>query len=192
MNFGLNKVIGENETGFRGRDDVLYRTEAWMFLLAGGGLYNNLDYSFTPSHPDGTRRDYQSPGGGSPELRQQLRILKEFLEGLDFIRLRPDKTTVQRVDLPLTWGALSDPGKAYAIYLHVPLPQKPKNLPELVGKPRTAQLTVDLPQGVYLAEWIATRTGNREHSEELDARGGTCVLRSPEFVDDIALRIRRK
>jgi len=75
MNYGLNKVIGENETGFRGRADVLYRTEGWDFMLAGGGLFNNLDYSFTPKHPDGTFLDYRSPGGGSPTLRRQLRIL---------------------------------------------------------------------------------------------------------------------
>jgi hypothetical protein len=57
-------VIGENETGFRGRDDDLYRTERWAFLLAGGGLYNNLDYSFTPAHPDGTTRPSSSwPAG---------------------------------------------------------------------------------------------------------------------------------
>ena len=74
-NYGLNKVIGENETGFRGQADVLYRTEGWDFLLAGGN-YNNLDYSFTPGHPAGTLRDYKSPGGGSRELRDQLRILR--------------------------------------------------------------------------------------------------------------------
>src|SRR5262249_14624673 len=51
MNYGLNRVIGENETGFRGKQDVLYRTEGWDFVIAGGGLYNNLDYSFTAKHP---------------------------------------------------------------------------------------------------------------------------------------------
>ncbi len=38
MNYGLNKVIGENETGFRGKDDALYRTEGWDFLIAGGSV----------------------------------------------------------------------------------------------------------------------------------------------------------
>ena len=33
-NYALNKVIGENETGFRGTKDLVYRTEAWDFLLA--------------------------------------------------------------------------------------------------------------------------------------------------------------
>src|SRR5262249_10776855 len=35
-NFALDKVIGENETGFKGTGDTHYRMEAWEFLLAGG------------------------------------------------------------------------------------------------------------------------------------------------------------
>ena len=59
MNYGLNKVIGENETGFRGKDDIIYRTEGWDFIMAGGALYNNLDYSFTAKYPDGTFGEYR-------------------------------------------------------------------------------------------------------------------------------------
>ena len=42
------------------------RSEAWDFIIAGGGLYNNLDYSFTADHEDGTFQypDTQ-PGGGN-------------------------------------------------------------------------------------------------------------------------------
>ena len=47
MNFHLNYVIGDNETGFDGIDNTPYRLEAWNFILAGGGLFDNLDYSFT-------------------------------------------------------------------------------------------------------------------------------------------------
>ena len=54
LNAGLNAAIGDDETGFRGNDDRVYRTEAWEFLLAGGGVFSNLDYSFTVAHPDGT------------------------------------------------------------------------------------------------------------------------------------------
>ena len=54
MNYHLNKVIGDNETGFRGTNDAPYRMEGWDFIMAGGGLYNNLDYSFTVGYEDGT------------------------------------------------------------------------------------------------------------------------------------------
>ncbi|WP_419189791.1 hypothetical protein [Stieleria marina] len=134
MNYGLNKVIGENETGFRGSADVLYRTEAWGFLLAGGALYNNLDYSFTAKHPTGTLRDYKSPGGGSVQLRQQLGILKRFLSGFDFIRMKPNGSLVRAVEPKLSTYTLAQKGKAYAIYFHVPLPSKPKDLKSLLRR----------------------------------------------------------
>jgi hypothetical protein len=119
INYGLNKAIGENETGFRGKADVTYRTEGWDFILAGGALYNNLDYSFTAKHPRGTFLEYKSPGGGSPALRRQLRILKEFIHSFDIVRMAPD-TKVVRSGVPDGWSAraLSEPGKACALYLH--------------------------------------------------------------------------
>jgi hypothetical protein len=120
MNAHLRGVIGENETGFRGKDDVLYRTEGWAFLLAGGGLYNNLDYSFTPAHPDGTFLDYSSPGGGNPTFRKQMRVLKDFVHSFDFVRMRPDVSVVH-APAGLAVQALVEPGRQYAVYLHAPV-----------------------------------------------------------------------
>ena len=119
-NAHLRGVIGENETGFRGKDDVLYRTEGWAFLLAGGGLYNNLDYSFTPAHPDGTFLDYTSPGGGSPTFRKQMRVLKDFVHELDFVRMKPDRSVVETPE-GLAVQALVEKGRQYAVYLHRPV-----------------------------------------------------------------------
>ncbi|RZJ51975.1 MAG: hypothetical protein EOO45_32250, partial [Flavobacterium sp.] len=46
-NYDLTMPIGDNETGFKGNADETYRMQGWLFLLAGGALYNNLDYSFS-------------------------------------------------------------------------------------------------------------------------------------------------
>jgi len=189
MNYGLGKVIGENETGFRGRDDLLYRTEGWDFLLAGGGLYNNLDYSFTPAHPDGTFLKYRSPGGGSPALRKQLRILKDFLYGFDFVRMKPDGAVISSVSDKLSARALSERGKAYAIYLHVPLPKKPKRIRDYLRPQARATLVLDLPRGTYRAEWVDTRTGKTAGAEKLTHPGGKHKLTAPRFTGDIALRV---
>ncbi|HVY72295.1 MAG TPA: DUF6298 domain-containing protein, partial [Verrucomicrobiae bacterium] len=71
-NFGAGRVIGDNETGFRGTNDAPYRMEGWDFILAGGGLYNNLDYSFVAGHEDGTFvYPASQPGGGNPVFRRQ-------------------------------------------------------------------------------------------------------------------------
>lgn len=191
MNFGLGKAIGENETGFRGHDDVLYRTEGWDFLLAGGALYNNLDYSFTASHPDGSLRGYQSPGGGSVELRGQLGILKRFLERFDFVQMQPDDSVVLEVSPDLTTRVLAKRGVDYAIYLHVPLPNKPKRLSDHLRSDLDATLTVDLPEGRYSAEWLDPVAGNVSKTDRIRHQGGAAELRSPRFANDIALRIKR-
>jgi PA14 domain/Cellulase (glycosyl hydrolase family 5) len=128
LNYDLNKVIGDNETGFRGTADDPYRMEAWDFIVAGGALYNNLDYSFTAEHPDGTWTELPAtmPGGGGPALRRQLRLLQEFISGFDFIRMKPDNRVIlQGVPGGMTARALVERGKAYAIYVRtIPLPNR--------------------------------------------------------------------
>jgi hypothetical protein len=121
MNYALDRVIGENETGFRGKEDVLYRTEGWDFLLSGGGLYNNLDYSFTAKHPDGTLLEYSSPGGGNPTFRKQLAILRRFINGFDFVAMMPSDPIVRSKSIEgLRSRALAEPGKQYAVYFYMP------------------------------------------------------------------------
>lgn len=188
MNYGLNKVIGENETGFRGKDDLIYRTEGWDFLIAGGALYNNLDYSFTAQYPDGKFDQYKSPGGGSPALRKQLRILRDFLVGFDFVRMQPDDSVLLDVPRQMEARALVERGQAYAIYLHVKLPHKPR--PADYQEPVSGTIDLRLPRGSYKAEWINTKSGATEKSETFEHAGGKRQLVSPRFVVDVALRIK--
>ena len=87
----LNRPIAFDETGFKGTADRVYRRQAWEFLMAGGAVFSNLDYSFTPEHEDGTAKvEDPTPGGGGPALRTQLGILKRFVEGFDLVHIRPD------------------------------------------------------------------------------------------------------
>jgi hypothetical protein len=190
MNFGLNKVIGANETGFRGKDDALYRTEGWDFLIAGGALFNHLDYSFTAQHPDGTFLDYQSPGGGSPELRGQLSILRDFLyECRPLVALKPDNAVIVRGPAELQVRALVAPDRIYALYLHDALPDKVP--PERLQKTWEVSLALNLPRGRYQAHWVNTKTGAVDKSETFDHEGGEKELASPPFVVDVALRVVR-
>ena len=179
LNYGLNQVIGDNETGFRGTGDAAYRTEGWDFILAGGALYNNLDYSFTVGHEDGTFA-YPSaqPGGGTAALRKQLRILSKFLHGFDFLKMKP-MPDVLRGDLPPKTRArvLAEPGKAYAVYI--------------TGGTRT-ELELDLPAGAFRAEWVNTKTGGVDKAEDLTHSGGAAVLSSPPYEEDVALRLVKK
>jgi hypothetical protein len=176
-NFALNKVIGDNETGFKGTADTHYRMECWEFLLAGGGLYNNLDYSFVVGHEDGTfKYPPKSPGGGNAGFRSQMRILKEFINSFDFIAMKPDESLVKG-GLPPKGRArvLSEPGKQYALYFFGGKSAKPK---------------LALPKGTYTAEWISPLTGRVLKSESTMSTGSPIELHSPDFDPDVALRIR--
>lgn len=119
QNFHLQRVIGDNETGFRGTQDAPYRMEAWDFILAGGGLFNHLDYSYTVQHPDGTYEfPATQPGGGGPNLRRQFGILRDFIYSFDFIQMQPaNQTIIGGVPAGKTMRGLGDNQGNYAFYL---------------------------------------------------------------------------
>jgi len=175
-NYDLNKVIADDETGFAGSNPTPYRLEGWDFIIAGGAVYDNLDYSFTVGYEDGTA-EINAPGSGGPVLRKQLEILKEFIGGFNFTRTKPDDSIIKST-LPqnATARALVEKGRAYAIY---------------VNGANVDNLVLELPAGTYTAEWVNTKTGNVDKQETFQQAGASRTLRSPEYVDDIALRILR-
>lgn len=178
LNYDLNKVIGENETGFNGTKDSTYRKEAWEFILTGGGLFNNLDYSFTADTEEGTfHYPASQPGGGSVAYRRQLSYLKKFMDSFHFVAMKPDTTVYTR---GLTGKnkliVLAEPGKQYAMYL-------------MGGKQVNAEL--ELLQGTYSLQWINPLNGKVEKKEKLNHSGGKVKVVSPEYKEDIALRIIR-
>lgn len=179
INYHLNKVIGDNETGFRGTADEPYRLEAWDFVIAGGGLFNNLDYSFVAGHEDGTFA-YPStqPGGGNAGFRRQMKVLKDFIHGFDFLHMRPDNSVIRSV-APSTASAraLVEPGKAMAIFVR--------------GGGVSTLVNVDLPAGSWIAEWIDTTTGRTARKTAIDG-GGVRPLAAPDYKTDIALRLRKQ
>ncbi|UCC96576.1 MAG: hypothetical protein JSW66_12110 [Phycisphaerales bacterium] len=173
-NYGLNCVIGDDETGFAGSEPEPYRIEGWDFILAGGAVYDNLDYSFTVGHEDGTA-DINAPGGGGAVLHRQLRILRDFINGFDFVRMKPDNSVIKGgMPEEATARALVERGRAYAIY---------------INGGNATQLQVELPRGKYRTEWINTKTGEVDKKETFDHAGGRLTLKTPKYENDVALRI---
>lgn len=189
MNYHLNKVIGDNETGFRGTNDLPYRVEAWSFLLAGGGLFSHLDYSFTVGHEDGAFvYPASQPGGGNPAFRRQLKVLADFFRALDFVRMKPEPALIAGgVPAGHRAYALAEPGRAYAIYVG----RDPRDKKAPTG-PQTAALQLRLPAGAYTAEWINPRTGQADKREPVHATAEVTRLTSPVFEEDVALRLLRR
>jgi hypothetical protein len=188
MNFALNKVIGDNETGFRGTSDAVYRMEGWDFIVAGGGLFNNLDYSFVAGYEDGTFVYPPSqPGGGSPALRRQYGFLKRTMQGMDFTRMRPQPEIVSG-QLPegVTVRALGQPGREYLLYLRTGMGDRKKPLKTVF---KSGELTLQFrpPDGSYRGVWLSPETG--QELLEVKTRPGS--LGVPAFADDIALILRK-
>lgn len=177
MNYGLGKIIGDNETGFKGTNDFTYRREGWEFIIAGGALYNNLDYSFTVGHEDGTYAYPASqPGGGSVALRRQLMYLQEFIHSFDFVKMKPDNYIIKGgVPMGATARVLVESGKAYALYIQ--------------GGTKATALRLDLPAGTYRVAWFNPTTGTEEMAQNLAHRGGVATLASPAYTEDIALKL---
>lgn len=182
-NYSLNRALADDETGGKGVADYPYRREGWTFLLAGGGVFDHLDFSFTCARPDGAHRLSNEPGGGGPALRRQIQVLKEFLESFEFIRLKPETNVVRDLrhlasgsaQQPLRVQALVEPGMAYALYVEG-------------GGP--CELSLDLPGGTYRSEWVDPLNGETAKAVTFQHSGGSKAFLSPAFAEDMALRIK--
>ena len=176
-NYHYDKVIGFDESGFAGSDDQVYRRQAWQFMLSGGGLFNNLDYSFCVGHEDGRGKN-KAPGGGSPALRQQLKILSDFLHSFELEKLHPHPTSV--ISSPgLIPYVLSDRQQAYAIFLRATGTQR-----------TTLQLKAD--EGKYQIEALNTLTGEYASPVSIESEKGaiTVAINIPD--GELALKITKE
>lgn len=176
LNYHLNRVIGDNETGFKGTGDTPYRMEAWEFILAGGALFSHLDYSFAVGFEDGTfEYPPTQPGGGNRGFRQQMRVLREFMERFDFIRMKPAPEVVRSVPEGSRARVLAEAGRQYAVYVF--------------GK-ATGTLVLDLPAGRYEQQWHDPVSGSVLEKRTWEHSGGTAQLTVPPHGEDIALSVR--
>ena len=177
LNYGLNKVIGDNETGFKGTADDHYRMEAWEFILAGGGLYNNLDYSFAAGHEDGTFKYPPSqPGGGNPAFRRQMKFLKDFIHSFDFAKMKPARDSIREA---LPKGArcqvLAEPGRQYAAYFK-----------------GASTFAIELPAGNYRVRWLDVVNGREDSSPARSHPGGPAHFGVPNGLSECALKVVRE
>jgi hypothetical protein len=196
MNRNISCAIGNNETGFDGAADATYRIQGWDFLMAGGALYNNLDYSFTVGHENGNfTPSPDTPGGGSASLRSQLRHLRAFFDEIPFWRMRPADEGFVRGPDGATTRALEEPGTLYAIYVHhgrIVKDGKPRY--QVDAQVMSRELALRLPPGSYTAKWWDTRNGVDVRSETFDVTDASkgARLSSPSYSEDIALIVRTR
>ncbi len=175
-----NKPVGITEVAYKYNDYAFHRRMAWKHIIAGFAIWDVLDLSFTKNVPDGSVKIGTCADGtvcglttGDPTLRGQLKILKEFIHSFDFVKMTPDNSVIKSG--PAGTQALVEAGKQYAVYL--PLSA-------------SASVIIDLPAGDYKAEWVNTKTGVIDKTENISGHtGGNKTLVPPAYSEDIALRI---
>lgn len=186
MNYSLKKPIGMNETGFDGFDDAVYRIQAWDFLIAGGALYNNLDYSFQVGREDGSGvYPASTPGGGSAALRKQLGFLRRFLDRSSIVKMSPQPGVSSE------GRCLGEEGELYLCYSHTGELRngyRPRYAVETAR--RTVEWRVQVPPGRYRAVWWDPKTGNEVSRSTFEMDWGMS-LRTPEYSEDVALELIR-
>ena len=172
QNYALNLPIGENETGFKGTGDDHYRMEAWEFMLAGGALFNHLDYSYAAGHEDG---DFPvkdpTPGGGGATVRKSFQFLRTFLERFDLPKMKPAPKLIRK-GAPEHWRAIGDGAARFALYAKGAAP---------------AEIIFALPDGRWNQRWFDAGSGALLLEDTVEAKDGTAILKMPDCCSEVAL-----
>ena len=175
MNYAWNRPVCFDESGFAGQSDTTYLRQAWQFILGGGAMFNNLDYSFFVGHEDGKGVN-NAPGGGSTNFRKQLKFLRDFMQSFNFIAMRPDFQVLEHAP-GMECQALSEPGRQYALIL--------------TGKSGD-WIKLNLPRGRFNYEVISPFTGKVLSRGELRQKNeGSVQVPIPAGEELLALKIIR-
>ncbi|MBN1143360.1 MAG: hypothetical protein JXA72_03015 [Bacteroidales bacterium] len=161
--YRTDKILTFNETGLTtDKMDPQYLTDGWYYLMSGGGLYGNLDYTFHHNgYEDGTF-DPVFPGwyigSGDPEVKYQLAILQKFMDAMPLEKMFRDTISCLNPEVRM----ISWPGNYYAAFFK--------------GDGEIAPV-FELPKGKYHSWWTNILTGKFENAEHFKHAGGEKVFK---------------
>ena len=174
-NYGFARPISFDESGFSQKEEATYRMQAWRFILAGGAVFNNLDYSFVAGHEDGSFEENTSPGLGTKNLRKQLKFLRDFMYDLDFIDMKPSNHLMHHAPGFNYQGLVKD-GDQYAFYF------------EGAGE---IMVEIEMGGGNYVVEWWNPGSGELIFADKIAINSGKAKIFGPNVDRDIVLKIGR-
>jgi hypothetical protein len=176
----IPRAFAFNETGLMPKYSEAYRIQGWRYMMSGGALYNNLDFTFQVGHEDGSGNAEFScewyQGSGDPRVRMEISQLAKFFNTLDFVHMQPVKDLFTVYFGDREYYILANPGRQYAIYV-------------LGGVNTIYRLSV--PFGKYRVSWIDPATGIKIRQDEVNHTSGELRLQGPDYKTDMAIRIDR-
>jgi len=177
-NYQFSKVVAYDETS-RGSNAPEKRQEAWAFLLAGGAVYNNLDFSFATDDVTGLGRNAYGTRRSGKEVRDQLQVLIGEINSFDFVHSKPvDTLFAGKLPAHLRVYGLGLEGKDYLAYF----------TKDSTVNFRQASFVV--PAGTYQLQWIDPLDGKTIGEQRLTASSSGLKADLPEFSDDLVVRIK--
>ena len=178
-NYHLNKPIAFDETadGMKAPDR---RREAWAFILEGGAVYNNLDWSYAHDDITGMGRNAAGQRQIGTLVWQQLQVLIKNINEFDFIKAQPlDSNFKKELPVGINLYGLEVKGGDYLLYW-----VKDKIVD-------FEKWNISLAAGNYSMQWIDPLDGRILKEQKIQHEGGNIYLDIPPFSDDIVLRLKR-
>lgn len=163
------------------------RVEAWEAIIGGCAVYDHLSWAYTTGNPSGDTEENRA-------FLSQLQVLKRFIEGFDFIRMKADKSIIASgVYEDAHARVLAEPGRQYAVYVHHGKRHIKNNDGSYGVTEGTYELQLGLwiPEGRYVIEWILPTTGEVLEKNTVAHPGTRMELKSPEYSVDMALKIKQ-
>jgi hypothetical protein len=193
--YGHNKPMVLIETAYypqyEGDKISASRVEAWEFLVGGGAAFMQLNGLYSTFNPG-------AAGTENHKLLRQLKILKDFVNSIDYVNMKQDTVFIgDRIPSGTFARAISQPGKQYAMYIHHSVygcwfwePMQMGSCYNVVPGNYQEDLLFNFMKGTYQAEWINPSTGKLISSEKFTHPGGKRIIKPPYYVIDIALRLK--
>lgn len=177
-NYQFNLSVSFDETA-DGCDAPDRRTEAWAFMMAGGAVYDNLDWSFAIDDQSGRGRNPEGKRRSGLEVKEQLSILKHFMDDYDFIHAKP-MNAGRILNMPETvlYYGLENKDETVVYFLK-----------RSVTVIRQAGLTV--PPDSYELTWMDPLDGSIILNQQVPAVENKLSLDFPGFYDDLVLIVKK-
>lgn len=157
---------------------TIHRKRAWTTLMCGAH-YDYIDFSINCHLETGTAESQRC-------IRTWMRHLSDFVHGIDLVRARPLTGLIKAQPADTCESVFGVEGEDYRVYLA----DERELDTEGHGEPIGGSLELSVPDGEYRVDCYSPAAGVYSPSVVLRASGGLSIT-LPEFVADIAVRIRR-